>query len=137
MFTEMIREIKEGARPEVGLLARRFDAAMTKKLGVVRLPPQFWTQDSKINPRADHLFWAALLIGDRQRVDLAVSVIAAELEARATGSEDMQKELGRAVRRLAGALLELVSDAAWHRELEEVLITMVPAYFPGESEVSQ
>ncbi len=55
---------------------------MTKKLAVIKLPPSFWMQDPKINPRADHLFWAALLLDDRQRAGLALSAMAVEYEER-------------------------------------------------------
>lgn len=80
MFAEIFRDIAGGKVVEHDLLGRRFDIAMTKKLGVVKLPPSFWMQDSKINPRADHLLWAALLLDDAERVALAFSVLAVEHE---------------------------------------------------------
>ena len=67
-----------GAGCRTSRLRRRLDMAMTKKMGIVRLPPAFWPADPKINPRADHLFWASLLLLDRQRIDLALAVLAAE-----------------------------------------------------------
>ena len=78
MFTQIFAALERGEAPDLELLQRHFDLAMTKKLGVVKLPPAFWMQDSKINPRADHLLQAALLLGDRERCDLAVSVLAVE-----------------------------------------------------------
>ena len=78
MFTQIFAALEQGEAPDFELLRRHFDLAMTKKLGVVKLPPAFWMQDSKINPRADHLLQAALLLGDRERCDLAVSVLAVE-----------------------------------------------------------
>ncbi len=79
MFTEIFSQLEQGKLPDLSLLRRRFDLAMTKKLGVVKLPPAFWMQDSKINPRSDHLLQAALLLGDRERCDLALSVLAVEI----------------------------------------------------------
>ena len=78
MFTQIFAALEQGEVPDPELLQRRFDLAMTKKLGVVKLPPAFWMRDPKINPRADHLLQAALLLGDRERCDLAVSVLAVE-----------------------------------------------------------
>lgn len=84
MFTQIFAALEQGKAPDLELLQRHFDLAMTKKLGVVKLPPAFWMQDSKINPRADHLLQAALLLGDRERCDLAVSVLALEISERKT-----------------------------------------------------
>ena len=78
MFTQIFAALEQGEAPDFELLQRHFDLAMTKKLGVVKLPPAFWMQDSKINPRADHLLQVALLLGDRERCDVAVSVLAVE-----------------------------------------------------------
>lgn len=84
MFTQIFAALEQGKAPDLELLQRHFDLAMTKKIGVVKLPPAFWMQDSKINPRADHLLQAALLLGDRERCDLAVSVLALEISERKT-----------------------------------------------------
>jgi len=85
MFTAIFAALEQGQAPDFELLRRRFDLAMTKKLGVVQLPPTFWMQDSKINPRADHLLQVALLLGDRERCELAVSVLAVEISEQKTG----------------------------------------------------
>ncbi|MBW2329145.1 MAG: hypothetical protein JRF04_05945 [Deltaproteobacteria bacterium] len=82
MFTQIFAALEQGEAPDFELLRRHFDLAMTKKLGVIKLPPAFWMQDSKINPRADHLLQVALLLGDRERCDLAVSVLALEISER-------------------------------------------------------
>ncbi len=80
MFVEIFRDMSMGKRIDTDLLGRRFDLAITKKLGVVKLPPSFWMRDPKINPRSDHLLWAALLLDDPERVALACSVLAVEYE---------------------------------------------------------
>ena len=94
MFTQIFAALEQGEAPDVELLQRHFDLAMTKKIGVVKLPPAFWMQDSKINPRADHLLQAALLLGDRERCDLAVSVLAVEIAEQKTGQTLKQSVLG-------------------------------------------
>ena len=103
MFTNIFAALEQGKLPDSELLQRLFDLAMTKKLGVVKLPPAFWMQDPKINPRADHLLQAALLLEDRERCDLAVSVLAVE------HAEKKQDEtLCRLVEEILAALLPVV-----------------------------
>lgn len=110
MFTEMLTGLEKGVLPDSVLLRKRFDVAMTKKLGVVKLPPAFWMQDPKINPRADHLLWAALLLGNRDCVEMARTVIAAELAEQKTNTEGASiDDLDRVVHTCAEQLLDLVS----------------------------
>jgi hypothetical protein len=90
MFTRIFEELEQGTLPDPVPLGRLFDMAMTKKLGVVKLPPAFWMQDPKINPRSDHLLQAALLLGDRERCDLALSVVAVEAAEKQQNSEPEQ-----------------------------------------------
>ncbi len=78
MFSEMMAAPGRGGQPDPVRLRHWFRAALTKKLAVVRMPPAFWVRDPKINPRADHLLWAALLLDDREGVELAASIIAVE-----------------------------------------------------------
>lgn len=82
MFSHFFTETACMAQMDVDQLKKRFDLAMTKKLAVIKLPPSFWMQDPKINPRADHLLWAALLLDDRERAALALSAMAVEHEER-------------------------------------------------------
>lgn len=82
MFTDLFQEISRGNMPDPDQLRRLFDIAMTKKLGVVKLPPSFWMQDPKINPRTDHLLWAALLLEDAERLALVFSALAVEHDER-------------------------------------------------------
>jgi len=85
MFQQVFTALEQGEQIDLDLLARHFDLAMTKKLGVIKLPPAFWMQDTKINPRADHLLQVALLLGDRERCDMAVSVLAVETAEQKNG----------------------------------------------------
>jgi len=110
MFTENFVKLKQGKIPDLKLLQRRFDLAMTKKLGVVKLPPAFWMQDSKINPRADHLLQAALLLGDRERCDLAVSVLAVEHQ-----EQHNDQFLQKVVQQTAAELIDMLPEAEKER----------------------
>ncbi len=105
MFTPLFIDLEQGKPVDHDLLLRRFDLAMTKKLGVVKLPPAFWMQDSKINPRADHLLQVALLLGDRERCDMAVSVLAVELDEKSS-----EQSLEQAVQEITAALLVIAPD---------------------------
>lgn len=106
MFTKIFTALKQGQLPDLKLLQRHFDLAMTKKLGVVKLPPAFWMQDSKINPRADHLLQAALLLGDRERCDLAVSVLAVEQQ-----EQQAEQSLHQVVGQIASDLSKMLPPA--------------------------
>jgi hypothetical protein len=110
MFTDIFSTLKQGNMPDPELLQRRFDLAMTKKLGVVKLPPAFWMQDPKINPRADHLLQAALLLADRERCDLAVSVLAVEHQ-----EQPGDQSLYEAVEQAAADLIALLPEAKQKR----------------------
>ena len=103
MFTEILNDLERGKVPDLHLLGRRFDLAMTKKLGVIKLPPAFWMQDPKINPRSDHLLLAALLLGDRERWDLALSALAVEI-----AEKNPDQSLDAAAGKIINTLLETV-----------------------------
>lgn len=78
MFSEMVSEIARGIMPDTGLLRKRLDLALTKKLGVIKTPYPLWTSDKKINPAAKELLWAAIILEDRDCYLLVNSIIAAE-----------------------------------------------------------
>ena len=105
MFTPIFTELEQGKPVDHDLLQRRFDLAITKKFAVIKLPPAFWMQDSKINPRADHLLQVALLLGDRERCDLAVSALAVEI-----AEKNMEHSLEQAVQEITEALLAIVPE---------------------------
>ncbi len=127
MFSEMLSALHTGRRPDADTLGKRYDYAMTKKLGVVKLPPAFWTEDPKINPPVEQLFWAALLLLDRERIDLALSVMAVETAEkkpvdRAEASLDMEDR----ARELVGKLLKQFADPRARQEFARDLHSIVP-----------
>jgi hypothetical protein len=129
MFSEMIAAIHDNVDPELISLQKRYDFALTKKLGIVKLPPAFWMQDPKINPRSDHLFWAALLLKDRTRIDMALSVIAVELNEAISPKEDkyLQRVDNKACE-LVAKLLEQFTDVDMRQQLEQDLHELVPEW---------
>lgn len=100
MFSEMISALQNGTLPENSLLRKRFDAALVKKTAVIQTPPSFWSADTKINPPARELLWAAILLHDRESARLVEAIIATELEERhrAKGQPLSRGELTAGVR---------------------------------------
>jgi len=127
MFSEMLAAIQSNRMPDPGTLRKRFDFAMTKKLGILKLPPAYWMRDPKINPRADHLFWAALLLKDRERIDLSLSVIVAELEeTKPSKSGENRVQDDKQAQKLVEELLEQFSDVKVRKQLVQDLRQLVP-----------
>ena len=130
MFSEMIAAVNNNEAPELVSLQKRFDFALTKKLGIVKLPPAFWMQDPKINPRSDHLFWAALLLKDRNRIDMALSVIAVELtEAISLKGDECRQRVENKAYELVEELLEQFSDVDVRQQFKLELHELVPEWF--------
>ena len=135
MFSEVIADIQNNNLPDPDALKKRFDFALTKKLGIVKLPPPFWMQDSKINPRADHLFWAALLLRDRKRIDLALSVLLIELEQRTPGKEDKwQGSIDKKARKLVGELLDQFTDERVRNNFEQEICNLFPEWLTYQNQ---
>ena len=127
MFSEMIADLNRSIMPEPVNLTKRFDFALTKKLGVVELPPAFRMQDSKINPRSDHLLWAAMLLLDRNRIELALSVIAVEVsETSRTTDADYEDVVALRVADLTDQLLLQIPDTAQREKFESNLQKIMP-----------
>jgi hypothetical protein len=129
MFTDMVAECIRGMLPEPDTLRKRFDFAVTKKLGSFRQPLAFRVQDSKINPRSDHLFWAALLLRDRERIDLALSIIATEAaERNASGPDGRLQETEALVSGLIDTFFQQISDIAMRRGIRRELGRIIPEW---------
>lgn len=121
MFDEMIAALKSGRLPPEADLKKRFDAAVVKKLGILKLPYPFWQNDQKINPAAAHLLWAAILLEDREKFHLVEGIINLEEaeKARAGGREATGVENAAATRmtRLCEELVRLAPDEPFRRLL--------------------
>lgn len=133
MFSEMVAGLARGRMPDKSRLRQRFDMAMTKKMGILRLPSAFWMDDPKINPRADHLFWASLLLLDRERMELARAVLAAEQAERRRSVVPDQEELAGQARELLRHLLVLIGDEQSRESLRRDLERIVPEWLEPEA----
>ncbi len=117
VFSELFDEVARGNTVAPDQLRRIFDIAITKKLGVVKLPPSFWMQDPKINPRVDHLLWAALLLDDGERVALAFSALAVEHEEQQKKKSPEEREpIGRVLDQYLQQLLTLLPQENRHQQ---------------------
>ena len=95
MFEQMVSDLKNEKLPESTLLRKRFEAALVKKLGVIRTPYSFWPADRKINPSTKELLWAAVLLHDKENYRMIETVILSELEEkmRAKGLQSSTHDL--------------------------------------------
>lgn len=116
MFSEMVTDLKQGRLPEKKSLQKRFAIALVKKLGVIRTPYLFWPADTKINPSTKHLFWAAILLHDKENLAVVETIVLTELEEklRARGqtgnSEFIRKEAGQILHTFIQEFIELAPD---------------------------
>ncbi len=133
MFSEVMDALSDNVMPEPGLLRKRFDFAVTKKMGILRLPPAFWMGDQKINPRADHLLMASLLLKDRQRIETALTILIVELaETSSLQESECRETAARRGGELVRQLLGRIPDAKARKQLEQELHGLVPEWFaPG------
>lgn len=82
MFSTMIENLQKGIEPEPAPLRLRLQAAMVKKLAMMRLQHEFQHNDSKINPIAEHMLWAATLLEDDEALETLVTILITEAHDR-------------------------------------------------------
>ena len=75
MFSEMIATIKNGQTPDITTLQGRLRAAIVKKMAILQLARQFRHNDNKINPKAQHILWAAIIANDPESIATALDII--------------------------------------------------------------
>lgn len=74
----MIEDLKKGLTPDQGPLRQRLQAAMVKKLAMMRLQREFQHNDSKINPNSEHMLWAAILLEDDEAIETLITILITE-----------------------------------------------------------
>ena len=125
MFEQMVSDLKNEKLPESTLLRNRFEAALVKKLGVIRTPYSFWPADRKINPSTKELLWAAVLLHDKENYRMIEAVILSELEEkmRAKGlqnsTHDLTDKVEQAMQDYIAELLGLVPSEVFKKKLQQ------------------
>jgi len=125
MFEQMVSDLKNEKLPESTLLRKRFEAALIKKLGVIRTPYSFWPADRKINPSTKELLWAAVLLHDKENYRMIEAVILSELEEkmRAKGlkssTHDLTDKVEQTIQDYIAELLGLAPSEVFKKKLQQ------------------
>lgn len=133
MFEHMVSDLKSGLLPEQNILRRRFDAALVKKMAVLRTPYSFWPADPKINPPTKQLLWAAILLQDKENYSMIEAVITTELteKLRAKGQTENIHTLTDQIRQFLQNYIHEFIELAPSKTFKENLRHKVAAVFPG------
>ena len=136
MFEQMVSALKNGTLPDANLLRKRFAAALVKKMGVIRVPYSFWHADTKINPPAKQLLWAAILLQDKENFSVVEAIISTELEEkqRAKGHPVSIQELTVSVRQLLQDYICEFIDLAPNKIFKENLRHRAEKLFPDRQD---
>ena len=125
MFNQMVSDLKLGILPEEYPLRKRFEAAIIKKLGVIRTPYSFWPADRKINPSTKELLWASVLLNDQENYRMIEAFISSELEEklRAKGLHnsinDLAHKVAQTMQDYIGEFIELAPSETFRNILQQ------------------
>jgi hypothetical protein len=110
MFTEMITALKENTIPKESSIKGRLNIALIKKEAILNLPKNFHVADPKINPRPDHMIWAAVLLKDKDLFDITTSIFLTEIDIQQTTAGTDQKDQAIRLEKILRELLSLPSE---------------------------
>ena len=129
MFDEMVSLLKQGEMVQSGLLRKRFDRALIKKLGVIKTPYSFWSSDKKINPSSKELLWAAILLNDTENYKIIEAVISSELaeKLRAKGLQKNIEALSNQASQLIQDYIAEFLELAPSESFKQILLQQVKA----------
>ncbi len=124
MFTTLISDLQQGHFPDPVSLRGRLHAALVKKLAMLRLEIQFRHQDEKINPNANHMLWAALLLEDNESIAIIIDILLTEAldQAQARrGAKNRQPILDqqKIFQQSCTTLLQLVTNPILVKQLQQ------------------
>jgi hypothetical protein len=131
LFEQMVSALTGGDLPDTNLLRKRFAAALVKKIGVIRTPYSFWPADTKINPPAKQLLWAAILLHDMENFRVVEAIISTELEEknRAKGQSESIHALNVNVQKLLQnyihEFIELAPNESFKEKLRNIAKELV------------
>ena len=131
MFAHIISDLESGKLPDNNLLRKRFEAALIKKMGVIRTPCSFWPADTKINPPAKQLLWAAFLLQDKESFHVVEAIITTEIEEkqRARGRPENMQTLTAHVLQLmqeyTDEFIGLAPNETFRKDLQKLSQAMI------------
>lgn len=128
----MVSELRNGQLPDDTILRKRFEAALVKKMAVIRTPYSLWPGDPKINPPAKQLLWAAILLQDQENFYVVAAIISAELEEklRAKGQTGNQHDRAAQFQQLLDDYLQEFIGLGPEGNFREMLNQKVHELFP-------
>jgi len=94
MFRNILRQLRQGAEPDKKLLRQMLQAALVKKIGVLRMPYLCRPRDPKINPPADQLLAVAAILGEEEQMRLCLDILLSEASEKSGMAETPQSEEG-------------------------------------------
>jgi len=130
MFDEMISSLKKAKLPKNDVLRNRFNAAVIKKMAVLKMPHTFWQSDNKINPAIEHLFWAAIMLEDQDNFNLVEGLAFAECQEKVR-LKDNSEDLPSMEEISAGPLKKLL-DLAPEKSFRKILLEKIRKTIPEE-----
>lgn len=121
MFDEMVSLLKEAKLPPKDILKKRFDAALTKKMAILKMPHTFWQGDKKINPSIEHLLWATILLEDKENFRLVEGLALAEVYEKSKAKKDSTQlaSTEETINQYLNNLLELAPDESFREILSQ------------------
>ncbi len=125
MFSTMIEDLKQGIEPAPGPLRLRLQAALVKKLAMMRLHREFHHNDSKINPNSEHMLWAAILLENNEAMETLVTILITEAHDRheaqrgAMDARSTPPDLAEVLDASLGDLLAMGTDTKLNQLLKQ------------------
>jgi len=132
MFLDILRQLQQGAAPDIKLLRQMLQAAQVKKMGVLHMPYLCRPQDPKINPSAEQLLAVAAILGDKDQLHLCLDILLSEASEKSGLAETPQSEEGSRRLEAVADLLQPFPEA--RGQLAAVLKTMAKDHVRHEIE---
>ncbi len=119
MFDEMVSLLKQAKLPKDDILKKRFEAAMVKKMAVLRMPHTYWQADHKINPSTEKMLWATILLEDRENFAVVEGMAHAEIseKTKEKNQEDLLALTEDILNTYTNNLLQIAPDESFRKIL--------------------
>ncbi len=124
MFAHMAYLLQSGETPPPETIRPRLNAALVKKLAVIRQPYSFWSSDPKSNPRTRHMLWATVLLEDKVNYGVVCGILALEEQerARVRQGETSVPSVDRLAASAISDLLEIIADKPNEQDIRRRIV---------------